>query len=291
MSSPKTVTPSKPPSFVSKNATYIGKNFLPIEEKSKLPSSKNQVYLAVNTNFKSGKVKHVYDKASVYKTMKAAKTRGLKSGRSMTGKTFDKMNFISIKVSPKKLLSLMTYALDKAFVQPAKGVDPEDAVLGYYGKFKDGEYIKLISPDRRNTFPKHYDSHKWKKTVFYTMFELMRKGKITSKEQIDNLDKAYFQMYYGYKNPKKLMHKIIDGSIDPKQVEYYRRLRRVIYGMKNVKPLNTKIEKFLENRVLKGELTDDIMRKIIRQYKNLGGYNAVSTDDQLKIIKSAFYKK
>ena len=291
MSSPKSVTPNKTPSFVSKNATYIGKNFLPIEEKSKLPSSKNQVYLAVNTNFKSGKVKHVYDKASVYKTMKAAKTRGLKSGRSMTGKTFDKLNFISIKVSPKKLLSLMTHALNRAFVQPTSKLSPEEAVTGYYAKFKNGDYIKGISPDRKNIFPKHYDSYKWKKTVFYTMFELMRKGKITSKEQIDNLDKAYFQMYYGYKNPKKLMHKIIDGSIDPKQVEYYRRLRRVIYGMKNVKPLNTKIEKFLENRVLKGELTDDIMRKIIRQYKNLGGYNAVSTDEQLKIIKSAFYKK
>ena len=166
MSSPKSVMPSKPPSFVSKNATYIGKNFLPIEEKSKLPSSKNQVYLAVNTNFKSGKVKHVYDKASVYKTMKAAKTRGLKSGRSMTGKTFDKLNFISIKVSPKKLLSLMTYALDKAFVQTATNLPPEEAVKGYYSKFKDGGYIKLISPNRRNTFPKHYDSYKWKKTVF-----------------------------------------------------------------------------------------------------------------------------
>ena len=291
MSSPKSVTPSKPPSFVSKSATYIGKNFLPIEEKSKLPSSKNQVYLAVNTNFKSGKVKHVYDKASVYKTIKAAKTRGLKSGRSMTGKTFDKMNFISIKVSPKKLLSLMTYALDKAFVQPATVLPPEEAVLGYYGRFKDGAYIKLATPNRRNTFPKHYDSYKWKKTVFYTMFELMRKGKITSKEQIDNLDKAYFQMYYGYKNPKKLMHKIIDGSIDPKQVEYYRRIRRWIYGMTNVKPLNTKIEKFLENRVIKGELTDDIYKRIVDDIKSSGGFRQVNTDDKLKIIKQAFYKK
>lgn len=291
MSSPKSVTPSKPPSFVSKSATYIGKNFLPIEEKSKLPSSKNQVYLAVNTNFKSGKVKHVYDKASVYKTIKAAKTRGLKSGRSMTGKTFDKMNFISIKVSPKKLLSLMTYALDKAFVQPATVLPPEEAVLGYYGRFKDGAYIKLATPNRRNTFPKHYDSYKWKKTVFYTMFELMRKGKITSKEQIDNLDKAYFQMYYGYKNPKKLMHKIIDGSIDPKQVEYYRRIRRWVYNLKNIKPMNTKIEKFLENRVLKGELTDDIYKRIVDDIKSSGGFRQVNTDDKLKIIKQAFYKK
>jgi hypothetical protein len=223
--------------------------------------------------------------------MKAAKTRGLKSGRSMTGKTFDKLNFISIKVSPKKLLSLMTYALDKGFVQPAKGVDPKDAVLGYYGKFKDGEYIKLISPDRRNTFPKHYDSHKWKKTVFYTMFELMRKGKITSKEQIDNLDKAYYQMYYGYKNPKKLMHKIINESIDPKQVEYYRRIRRWVYNLKNIKPMNTKIEKFLENRVLKGELTDDIYKRIVDDIKSSGGFRQVNTDDKLKIIKQAFYKK
>ena len=130
-----------------------------------------------------------------------------------------------------------------------------------------------------------------KKLFFYTMFELMRKGKITSKEQIDNLDKAYYQMYYGYKNPKKLMHKIIDGSIDPKQVEYYRRIRRWIYGMTNVKPLNTKIEKFLENRVIKGEFTTDNYNKITKIIKEAGGFNAFTTDERLKIVKGAFYKK
>ena len=107
-------------------------------------------------------------------------------------------------------------------------------------------------------------------------------GKIKTVQQLDDINIAFQTMDYGYKNPKKLIHKVLNGTIQREQVNYLYAIRAWIYG-KEYSSTKDKINRFLENKVLKGELTKEKVMKIKNGPENLTKF--------VSYIKSVFHKK
>ena len=277
---PKTNTP---PKHVSKNATYFDKNFFPTENIKKIPKTK-RVYLISDVNFNKGKVKHVYSKDALVKSIRQSrKMTGKNTARSATGKQFHFGNAIPITTSPKRFQKLVSHLSDLPFAQGIGRVKRERAVLGYFGVDTGEDWFKLrnISNEDKIRWPKHYGTHSWHKINFMKVYDLIRDGKITTIKQIDDINYVFFNMEYGHKNPVKLIYKVLDGTLKREQIQYLSAIRKWIYG-KKVGPQKDKINRFLERKVLNGELTRDKARKI------------VEVEDKQKIVyvaKSIFHKK
>ena len=273
-------TPPKsntPPKHVSKNATYFDRNFFPTESIKSIPKTK-RVYLISDVNFNKGKVKQVYSKDALMKSL------GTKQfARSATGKKFQFGNAIPITTSPKRFQKLVSHLSTLPFAQASGSVKPEDAVLGYFGANTGKDWFKMrkISDEDKIRWPKHYGTYSWHQTNFYKVYDLIRDGKITTIQQIDDINYAFFNMEYGHKNQIKLIYKVLDGTIQREQVGYLDNIRRWIYG-KRVGPQKDKINRFLERKVLNGELTRDKAKKIVK------------VEDKEKVVsvtKSLFRKK
>jgi hypothetical protein len=277
---PKSGSKSKsntPPKHVSKNATYFDRNFFPTGSIKNIPKTK-RVYLISDVNFNSGKVKQVYSKDALMKSL------GTKMfARSATGKKFQFGNAIPITTSPKRFQKLVSHLSDLPFAQGAFKLKKELAVLGYFDDNTGEDWFKIrnISNEDKIRWPKHYGTYSWHKTNFYKVYDLIRDGKITTIQQIDDINYAFFNMEYGHKNPVKLIYKVLDGTIDTQQIKYYAAIRKWIYG-KYVGPQKDKINRFLERKVLNGELTKEVAYKI---------KNTPENQRLVPVIKKLFQKK
>jgi hypothetical protein len=256
-----------PPKHVSKNATYFDRNFFPAESIKSIPKTK-RVYLISDVNFNKGKVKQVYSKDALVKSLRQAhKLKGKGIARSATGKQFGFRNAIPITTSPKRFQKLVSHLSTLPFAQASGRVKPQNAVLGYFGsqyKGKIGLKMRKISNEDKIRWPKHYGTYSWHQTNFYKIYDLIRDGKITTIQQIDDINYAFFNLEYGHKNQIKLIYKVLDGTLKREQVGYLDNIRRWIYG-KRVGPQKDKINRFLERKVLNGEITyKEIAEKIRR---------------------------
>jgi hypothetical protein len=251
-----------PPKHVSKNATYYDRNFFPTESLKNIPKTK-RVYLISDVNFNKGKVKQVYSKDALAKSLKQSLKKGSLYARSASGKQYHFRNAIPITTSPKRFQKLVSHLSRLPFAQGIRGVKPERAVLGYFGVDSSDDWFKVrnISNEDKIRWPKHYASHSWHKTNFLKVYDLIRDGKITTIQQIDDINYAFFNMEYGHKNPVKLIYKVLDGTLKREQVGYLDNIRRWIYG-KRVGPQKDKINRFLERKVINGEITPDIADKL-----------------------------
>lgn len=256
---PKTNTP---PKHVSKNATYYDRNFFPTESIKSIPKTK-RVYLISDVNFNSGKVKQVYSKDALIKTLNQSRKFGKNTARSATGKQFGFRTIVPITTSPKRFQKLVSHLSDLPFAQASGRVKQQNAVLGHFGvnTGKDWFEMRNISNEDKIRWPKHYGTYSWHKTNFYKVYDLIRDGKITTIQQIDDINYAFFNLEYGHKNPVKLIYKVLDGTIDTEQIRTLDGIRRWIYG-KKVGPQKDKINRFLERKVIQGKLTDSIANKL-----------------------------
>jgi hypothetical protein len=278
-------TPPKsntPPKHVSKNATYYDRNFFPAESIKSIPKTK-RVYLISDVNFNKGKVKQVYSKDALAKSLRQSKKIGSIYSRSATGTKFQFGHIIPVTTSPKRFQKLVSHLSDLPFAQTSGRVKPQDAVLGYFGVDTGDDWFKMrkISNDDKIRWPKHYGTHSWHKTNFYKVYDLIRDGKITTIQQIDDINYAFFNLEYGHKNQIKLIYKVLDGTIQREQVRYLSAIRKWIYG-KKVGPQRDKINRFLERKVLNGELTRDKAKKIV---------NVEDKEKIVSVAKSVFRKK
>jgi hypothetical protein len=274
---------SKSPSYVSKNVTYIGGDFLPTSGGSKSIAKSKQYYLLSDVQYskdgKASKIKTVYEKGGLVKSVMTAKSKGLKGARSMTGRTFKYQNLIPIGVSPNRLRKLFAKLGDMGSAM--KGLTIEDVMKRTMFVDK-GRSIYKMSPAEKEKFPSHWGTHKWHLNNYDTLWEMITGGKIKTVQQLDDINYAFMIMDYGGKNPKKLIHKVLNGTIQRQQVTYLYSLKAWIYG-KEVGTKGDKINRFLENKVLKGELTNEVWKKF-----NTG------PDNQTKVvafIKGVFHKK
>ena len=275
---------SKSPSYVSKNATYIGPDFLPTSKGSKSIAKTKQYYLLGDVKYskdgKASKIKTVYEKGALVKSIRTAKSKGLKGARSMTGRTFRYQNLVPIGVSPNRLRKLFGKlgTMGSAF----KGLSAQQ-VMNRMELVNRGKSIYKMSPGEKEKFPSHWGTHKWHAYNYDTLWAMIKNGKIKTVQQLDDINYAFMIMDYGYKNSKKLIHKVLNGTIQRQQVTYLNNVRSWIYGKQNIGPQKEKINRFLENKVLKGELTDNVINKFERGYSD-----KVSP---VKFIKSVFHKK
>jgi hypothetical protein len=271
-----------PPKHVSKNATYFDRNFFPTESIKSIPKTK-RVYLISDVNFNKGKVKQVYSKDALAKSLRQSYKKGSIFARSATGKQFQLRNAIPITTSPKRFQKLVSHLSTLPFAQASGRVKPQDAVLGYFVVNTREDWFKerKISDEDKIRWPKHYGTYSWHQTNFYKIYDLIRDGKITTIQQIDDINYAFFNLEYGHKNQIKLIYKVLDGTLKREQVGYLDNIRRWIYG-KRVGPQKDKINRFLERKVLNGELTRDKAKKIVK------------VEDKEKVVsvtKSLFRKK
>ena len=274
---------SKSPSYVSKNVTYIGGDFLPTSGGSKSIAKSKQYYLLSDVQYnkdgKASKIKTVYEKSGLVKSVMVAKSKGLEGARSMTGKTFKYQNLIPISVSPNRLRRLFVKLGDMGSAM--KGLSAEK-VMQRRMFVNTGSPIYEMSPGEKEKFPKHWGTHKWHLNNYNTLWEMITTGKIKTVQQLDDINYAFMIMDYGGKNPKKLIHKVLNGTIQRQQVTYLYSLKAWIYG-KEVGTKGDKINRFLENKVLKGELTKEVWDKM-----NKGPNNQTKI---VAFIKSVFHKK
>jgi hypothetical protein len=139
-----------------------------------------------------------------------------------------------------------------------------------------------MSPGEKEKFPKHWGTHKWHENNYDKLWGMIADGKIKTVQQLDLIDRALRIMDYGGKNPKKLIYKSLNGTIKGEQLTYLHSLKAWIYG-KEVGTKRDKINRFLENKVLKGELTKEVWDKM-----NKGPNNQTKI---VAFIKSVFHKK
>jgi len=275
---------SKSPSYVSKNVTYIGGDFLPTSGGSKSIAKSKQYYLLSDVQYskdgKASKIKTVYEKGGLVKSVMTAKSKGLKGARSMTGRTFKYQNLIPIGVSPNRLRKLFAKLGDMGSAM--KGLTIEDVMKRTMFVDK-GRSIYKMSPAEKEKFPSHWGTHKWHLNNYDTLWEMITGGKIKTVQQLDDIDKALQVMNYGGKNPKKLIHKVLNGTVQREQVIYLNNVRSWIYDKQNIGPQKEKINRFLENKVLKGELTKEVTTKISQGPENLTKF--------VSYIKGVFHKK
>jgi len=275
---------TKSPSHISKNATYIGGDFLPTSKGSKNIPKTKQYYLLSDVQYskngKASKIKTVYEKGALVKSVRTAKSKGLLGARSMTGKTFRYKNMVPIGVSPNRLRKLFAKLGDMGSAM--KGLSVEK-VMQRRIFVNTGSPIYKISPGEKEKFPKHWGTHKWHLNNYDTLWYMITSGKIKTVQQLDDIDKALQVMNYGYKNSKKLIHKVLNGTVQREQVIYLNNVRSWIYDKKNIGPQKEKINRFLENKVLKGELTKEVTTKISQGPENLTKF--------VSYIKSVFHKK
>ena len=70
---------TKSPSHISKNATYIGGDFLPTSKGSKNIAKTKQYYLLSDVKYskdgKASKIKTVYEKGALLKSIRTAKSK------------------------------------------------------------------------------------------------------------------------------------------------------------------------------------------------------------------------
>lgn len=284
---------TKSPSYVSKNATYYNEDFFPVDSKTKktIPVTR-QAYLARDTDFTKGTIKQVYDKRALFRATKAATAKGLKAARSVTGKEFDQRDVISILVSPKRFKSLISHTYQMKAFQGAGKMENDELVQAMYPKFKNGEYFDVFSnPEQaKEKYPSHYGKYAWRKKNFLLMYDLIRQGKVTTQKQIEDIDFAFEQLYYGYKNPRTLIMRVLKGEIKMDQVENLRSIRSWIYKATHKTTGQTKIEKFLENKVLRGELTKDMYKKLVKMVKNKNMMKS-ETYNRVGLAKTLFHRK
>ena len=275
---------TKSPSHISKNATYIGGDFLPTSGGSKNIPKTKQYYLLSDVQYskdgKASKIKTVYEKGGLVKSVMTAKSKGLKGARSMTGRTFKYQNLIPIGVSPNRLRKLFAKLGDMGSAM--KGLSVEK-VMQRRMFVNTGSPIYEMSPGEKEKFPKHWGTHKWHLNNYNTLWEMITTGKIKTVQQLDDINKAFRVMDYGYKNPKKLIHKVLNGTVKREQLIYLNNVRSWIYGIDDIGPQKEKINRFLENKVLKGELTKEVTTKISQGPENLTKF--------VSYIKSVFHKK
>ena len=276
---------TKSPSYISKNATYIGGDFLPTSKGSKNIPKTKQYYLLSDVQYskdgKASKIKTVYEKGALVKSVRTAKSKGLKGARSMTGKTFKYQNLIPIGVSPNRLRKL--FAKLGTMGSAMKGLTVEEVMERRAFVDKGRSIYHKMSPGEREKFPKHWGTHKWHLNNYNRLWELIIDGKIKTVQELDDIDKALQVMNYGGKNPKKLIYKVLNGTVQREQVIYLNNVRSWIYGKQNIGPQKEKINRFLENKVLKGELTKEVTTKISQGPENLTKF--------VSYIKGVFHKK
>jgi hypothetical protein len=274
---------SKSPSYVSKNATYIGPDFLPTSKGSKNIPKTKQYYLLGDVKYskdgKASKIKTVYEKGALVKSIRTAKSKGLDGARSMAGTKFRYDSLIPIGVSPNRLRKLFAKlgTMGSAF----KGLTVEK-VMARRGFINTGSPLYKMSPGEKEKFPSHWGTHKWHSNNYDKLWGMIADGKIKTVQQLSDIDTAFKIMEYGGKNPKKLIHKVLNGTVQAEQVRRLYSLRDWIYG-KESGSRKEKINRFLENKVLKGELTEEVWKKF-----NTG------PDNQTKVvafIKGVFHKK
>ena len=140
-----------------------------------------------------------------------------------------------------------------------------------------------MSPGEKEKFPSHWGTHKWHSNNYDKLWGMIADGKIKTVQQLDDINKAFRVMDYGYKNPKKLIHKVLNGTVKREQLIYLNNVRSWIYGIDDIGPQKEKINRFLENKVLKGELTKEVTTKISQGPENLTKF--------VSYIKSVFHKK
>jgi hypothetical protein len=276
---------SKSPSYVSKNVTYIGRNFLPTPGGSKSIPKRKQYYLLSDVQYgingKASKIKTVYQKDALVKSIIQANKRGYEGARSMTGKTFYFQDVIPIGVSPNRIRKLFAKLGDMGSAM--KGLSLEKVMQRRAFVNKGRSIYYKMSPGEREKFPKHWGTHKWHLNNYETLWDMIAAGKIKTVQQLDDIDRALQVMEYGGKNPKKLIYKVLNGTVKSEQVIYLNNVRTWIYGKKNIGPQKDKINRFLENKVLKGELTKEVTTKISQGPENLTKF--------VSYIKSLFHKK
>ena len=275
---------TKSPSYVSKNATYIGPDFLATSGGSKNIAKTKQYYLLTNVKYskdgKASKIKTVYEKGALVKSIRTAKSKGLDGARSMAGTKFRYDSLIPIGVSPNRIRKLFAKlgTMGSAF----KGLTV-DQVTTRKGFPNTGKPLYKMSPGEKEKFPSHWGTHKWHSNNYDKLWGMIADGKIKTVQQLDDIDKALQVMNYGYKNSKKLIHKVLNGTVQREQVIYLNNVRSWIYDKKNIGPQKEKINRFLENKVLKGELTKEVTTKISQGPENLTKF--------VSYIKSVFHKK
>jgi len=275
---------SKSPSYVSKNVTYIGGDFLPTSGGSKSIAKTKQYYLLSDVQYskdgKASKIKTVYEKGGLMKSVIQANKKGYEGARSMTGKTFKYQNLIPIGVSPNRLRKLFAKLGDMGSAM--KGLSVEKVMQRRVFVDKGRSIYYKMTPGEKEKFPKHWGTHKWHLNNYETLWDMITAGKIKTVQQLDDINYAFMIMDYGGKNPKKLIHKVLNGTVQAEQVRRLYSLRDWIYG-KESGSRKEKINRFLENKVLKGELTNEVWKKF-----NTG------PDNQTKVvafIKGVFHKK
>jgi len=276
---------TKSPSHISKNATYIGGDFLPTSKGSKNIAKTKQYYLLSDVKYskdgKASKIKTVYEKGGLMKSVIQANKKGYEGARSMTGKTFKYQNLIPIGVSPNRLRKLFAKLGDMGSAM--KGLSVEKVMQRRVFVDKGRSIYYKMTPGEKEKFPKHWGTHKWHLNNYETLWDMITAGKIKTVQQLDDINYAFMIMDYGGKNPKKLIHKVLNGTIQRQQVTYLNNVRSWIYGKQNIGPQKEKINRFLENKVLKGELTGDVINNFEKGYSD-----KVSP---VKFIKSVFHKK
>jgi len=275
---------SRSPSYVSKNATYIGPDFLPTSKGSKSIAKTKQYYLLGDVKYskdgKASKIKTVYEKGALVKSIRTAKSKGLLGARSMTGTTFRYQNLVPIGVSPNRIRKLFGKlgTMGSAF----KGLSAQQ-VMNRMELVNRGKSIYKMSPGEKEKFPNHWGTHKWHANNYDKLWAMIKNGKIKTVQQLDDIDKTLRVMDYGGKNPRKLIYKVLNGTINQEQVRYLYNIRIWIYNENSYYGKRDKIIRFLENKVLKGELTKEVWDKM----KN-------GPENQTKVvgfIKSLFHKK
>ena len=275
---------SKSPSYVSKNATYIGPDFLPTSKGSKSIAKTKQYYLLGDVKYskdgKASKIKTVYEKGALVKSIRTAKSKGLKGARSMTGRTFRYQNLIPIGVSPNRLRKL--FAKLGTMGSAMKGLTVEDVRERRMFVDRGRSIYHKMSPGEKEKYPSHWGTHKWHLNNYDKLWYMIADDKIKTVKQLDDIDLTFRIMDYGYKNPNKLIHKVLNGTIQRQQVLYLHGLKEWIYG-KEVGTKRDKINRFLENKVLKGELTEEVWKKF-----NTGPNNQTKV---VAFIKGVFHKK
>ena len=276
---------SKSPSYVSKNATYIGPDFLPTSKGSKSIAKTKQYYLLGDVKYskdgKASKIKTVYEKGALVKSVRTAKSKGLKGARSMTGRTFKYQNLIPIGVSPNRLRKL--FAKLGTMGSAMKGLTVEDVRERRMFVDRGRSIYHKMSPGEKEKYPSHWGTHKWHLNNYDKLWYMIADDKIKTVKQLDDIDKALQVMNYGGKNPNKLIHKVLNGTVQVEQVIYLNSVRSWIYDKQNIGPQKEKINRFLENKVLKGELTKEVTTKISQGPENLTKF--------VSYIKSVFHKK
>ena len=170
---------SKSPSYVSKNVTYIGGDFLPTSGGSKSIAKSKQYYLLSDVQYskdgKASKIKTVYEKGGLVKSVMTAKSKGLKGARSMTGRTFKYQNLIPIGVSPNRLRKLFAKLGDMGSAM--KGLSVEK-VMQRRMFVNTGSPLYKMSPGEKEKFPKHWGTHKWHLNNYDTLWYMITSGKI-----------------------------------------------------------------------------------------------------------------